>query len=118
MAAKKVFDVANYQLVNASRDMILRLGDGTEIDLTIKDLGWKRRNSILADSTVSIGENAAINIDIYISSCLKEMIVTAPWGKTTDTFLMSINDELGDALATIVPRPSEDGAAGVELVKK
>lgn len=118
MAVKKKFDIANYQVATATEEKILRLSDGTEIPLTIKPISWKRRNAILADSTVAMGDGAAINLDTFITSCLKEMIVDAPWGKTTDTFLTSINDELGDALATIVPKPLEDGSDGVELVKK
>jgi len=36
--------------------------------------------------------------------CLKAMIVSAPWGETNDTFLISINDELGKALEALVPQ--------------
>ena len=120
MAAKKekVFDIADYQVDMSAQEMELTIPDGTKIPLTIKPIGWKRKNRILAQSTVPMGDGAAIDIDVYISTCLKEMIVKAPWGTTSDTFLASINDELGDALATIVPRPSEDGTSGVELVKK
>jgi hypothetical protein len=116
---KKVFDVANYQIVPTAEDIILKLVDGTEIPLSIKPISWKRRNGILASSTITRGDAVVIDIDSYISSCLKEMIVTAPWGTTTDTFLSTINDELGDALATIVPKPNEEDAGGsIEVIKK
>ena len=117
---KKVFDVANYQMDLASEEIILKLRDGTEIPLSIKPISWKRRNGILASSTITRGDAVVIDIDAYISSCLKEMIVTAPWGTTTDTFLATINDELGDALATIVPKPNEEDNAGaqIERIKK
>ena len=32
------------------------------------------------------------------------MIIDAPWGKTTELFLMSIDDRLGGLLETVVPQ--------------
>ena len=43
------------------------------------------------------------NADGYVRACLKEMIVDAPWGKTTETFLISIDSRLGSALEQLVP---------------
>ena len=42
--------------------------------------------------------------DTYVRECLKEMVLDAPWGKTTELFLMSIDDRLGGVLETIVPQ--------------
>ena len=41
--------------------------------------------------------------DMYVREALKEMIVEAPWGKTTEGFLMSIDARLGTALENTVP---------------
>ena len=35
------------------------------------------------------------------------MIVEAPWGKTTEAFLIRINSELGTALESLVPNAFE-----------
>ena len=42
--------------------------------------------------------------DAYVRMCLREMVVEAPWGKTTETFLLSIDERLGGALEDIVPK--------------
>ena len=42
--------------------------------------------------------------DTYVRECLKEMVIDAPWGKTTELFLMSIDDRLGGVLEQIVPQ--------------
>ena len=54
----------------------------------------------------------SFDADFYVKECLKAMIVKAPWGETNDVFLISINDDLGKALETIVPRAfnTEDGS--------
>ena len=41
--------------------------------------------------------------DTYVRECLKEMIIDAPWGKTSELFLMSIDERLGNVLETLVP---------------
>ena len=46
----------------------------------------------------------------YMRDILKEIIVDAPWGKTTETFLVSIDSRLGTALEKIVPTAFEDSA--------
>ena len=32
------------------------------------------------------------------------MVIDAPWGRTTEAFLLSIDERLGNALETVVPR--------------
>jgi hypothetical protein len=39
---------------------------------------------------------------LFVREVLKEIIVEAPWGKTTDLFLTSIDSRLGQALETLV----------------
>ena len=51
--------------------------------------------------------NTNFDGDSYIRQCLKEMIVEAPWGKTTEAFLIRINSELGTALESLVPNAFE-----------
>ena len=39
---------------------------------------------------------------LYIKECLKQMIVEAPWGATTESFLLSIDERLGKVLESLV----------------
>ena len=50
--------------------------------------------------------------DAYVRLALQEMIVAAPWGKTSELFLISIDDRLGSVLEKLVPQAfgSEVGA--------
>ena len=50
------------------------------------------------------------------------MIVDAPWGRTTETFLLSIDERLGQALEAIVPKAfgetaTEGGLADIDNLK-
>ena len=40
------------------------------------------------------------------------MIIDAPWGKTTEAFLLSIDERLGSALEKLVPQAFTDGEGG------
>ena len=59
---------------------------------------------------MQIKGNAESSFDgaLYVREVLKQIIVEAPWGKTTDLFLTSINNELGQALETLVASMSGD----------
>jgi len=48
------------------------------------------------------------------------MIVEAPWGRTTEAFLLSIDERLGSALEKLVPTAfsSEEGANPDEIKKE
>ena len=51
--------------------------------------------------------------------CLKEMIIEAPWGKTTEAFLLSIDERLGGALEKLVPQAfSAEGDISPDDIKK
>ena len=58
--------------------------------------------------------------DFYVRECLKEMIVDAPWGRTTETFLISIDHRLGTVLEELVPKAfdaAEDTDGDLENLK-
>ena len=50
--------------------------------------------------------------------CLKEMFVDAPWGRTTESFLISIDHRLGAVLKDVVPKAFEDNSLDVNAIKK
>lgn len=122
MPAKKVkeFNLDNYLAKVEPETVEIELPDGVKFDIQVLELGWKRRNfhvvsATIRDSTVEGG--GRFDADIFASGCLKDMIVEAPWGKTTETFLSKINADLGDALSVIVPWPT-DLEEDMELAKE
>ncbi len=46
--------------------------------------------------------------DAYVKSYLKEFIIEAPWGKTTEAFLTTIDSRLGKALESLVPSVDQE----------
>ena len=118
---EKNFDVSKYQVKAATKKVTLSIGEtGDEVELTIKQLSWSKRNQLISKClTWSDGNQSAFNADIYVRECLKEMIVEAPWGRTTEAFLVTIDERLGTALETLVPNAFGAGdKPPVDTVKK
>ena len=104
------FDLAKYQTTSEPRKVTVEISEtGDSFEVTVKDLSWSKQNKLLSDS-VQIGKNGetAFNGDAYVKAFLKEYIVEAPWGKTTEAFLISIDSRLGAALEKVVPAAFED----------
>ena len=100
------FDVSKYQ-VNAQsiEDRTLEIEETKEeFNIKIKPLTWARRNQIMSKS-ISWGSTGQTSFDgdAFVRACLRDMIVEAPWGRTTESFLLSIDARLGAALETLVP---------------
>ena len=101
---KPAFDFNKYRIANKTEIRKLEL-DGAEFTVTVKPLSWSKRNQILSRAmTWDANGGTQFNGDTYVRECLKEMIIDAPWGKTTELFLMSIDDRLGTVLESIVPQ--------------
>jgi len=86
------------------------LGTKESFEISVKALSWSKRNQLISknlhwDST----GNTSFSADGYVRDCLKEMIVEAPWGRTTEALLLSFDDRLGTALETIVPKAFGEG---------
>ena len=102
--AKPEFDFTKYRIANKTEIRTLQL-DGAEFKVTVKPLSWSKRNQILSKAmTWTTDGGSRFDGDTYVRECLKEMVLDAPWGKTTELFLMSIDDRLGGVLETIVPQ--------------
>ena len=100
---KPVFDFNKYKIANKTVQKTLEL-DGAEFSVTVRPLSWSKRNQILSNSMVWDSDGGTkFNGDTYVRECLKEMIVDAPWGKTNELFLISIDERLGNVLETLVP---------------
>ena len=101
---KPEFDFNKYRIANKTEIRNLEL-DGAEFTVTVKPLSWSKRNQILSKAmTWTTDGGSRFDGDTYVRECLKEMVIDAPWGKTTELFLMSIDDRLGGVLEQIVPQ--------------
>ena len=100
------FDLNKYTVGQTTKKETVTIeGTGDSFEVTIKPMTWAKRNQLISKHIgwASTGETS-FNGDGYVRDCLKEMVVDAPWGKTTENFLMSIDERLGTALETLVPK--------------
>mgnify|MGYP003318843650 CR=1 FL=1 len=102
----QAFDVSKYQVQGGSKKVQVKIeGTDDEFELTVKQLSWSKRNQLISKCLQwKQGGDTNFNGDIYVRECLKEMIIDAPWGRTTEVFLASIDERLGAALESIVPK--------------
>ena len=116
---KPEFDINQYMVTNAVEKRTINIDD-TSFEVKIKPLSWSRKNQLVAQAMKFGANNGGMSFDAdsYVKESLKAIIVDAPWGKTTDTFLISINEKLGRALETLVPRAFEDTDEADDELKK
>ncbi len=118
MTQQSKFDASKYQIDLEPKTETVKIEEtGEEFELKIKQLPWAKRNQLLSDSFSfgTSGDANGFNPAYYVKECLKEMIVDAPWGRTTEAFLTTIDTRLGTALESLVPAAfgdEEDGAGG------
>ena len=109
---KAAFDYQKY-VVNAEVEIkTVKIEEtGEEFEVKTRNLSWSKKNQIVSKHVKWTSEGIS-NFDTegYMRDILKEIIVEAPWGKTTETFLVSIDSRLGTALEKIVPTAFEDSA--------
>ena len=100
--AAKSFDLSKYQISDKSVSKVVDLGDDS-FEVRVKELSWFQRNTLMS-RCMQIKGNSESTFDgaLFVREVLKEIIVEAPWGKTTDLFLTSIDSRLGQALETLV----------------
>ena len=108
--APKTFNFADYQIAKEPRtEVVVIEATGDEFEVKIQDLSWSRRNQILSRSLKwGEGGQTSFDGDAYVRNCLKEMIKEAPWGATSESFLLTIDERLGNALEGIVPNAFGD----------
>ena len=109
---KPLFDFNKYK-VNTTTEVVELEVEGEEFEVTIRPLSWSKKNQYLSKCLKWDGDgNTVFDGDAYVRLALQEMIVAAPWGKTSELFLISIDDRLGSVLEKLVPQAfgSEVGA--------
>ena len=106
------------------KDIVLNVtsedGELIEIPLKLRGLPWSLKNQKISLSVKwdDTGQTS-FDGDFYIRECLKWMVVDAPWGETTDTFLAQCGPELGTALENLVPKAFIDtSTVTTETIKK
>tara|TARA_R110002020_G_scaffold423028_3_gene632137 strand:- start:3351 stop:3779 length:429 start_codon:yes stop_codon:yes gene_type:complete len=98
-----VFDFDKYRINNSPVTKTVAVED-EEFEVTVKPLTWSKKNQLLSKCLKwDTNGNTVFDGDAYVRECLKEMLVNAPWGKTTELFLISIDERLGNALEQLVP---------------
>ena len=88
------FDLSKYQIESKVKKVPIKIEEtGDEFEVTVKQL--------------------------YVRECLKAMIIDAPWGRTTEALLVSIDSRLGTALEAIVPKAfGDDATIDPNILKK
>jgi len=114
-----IFDINKYRISSVTETRTLTI-DGTSFDVQVKPLSWSMRNQILSKSLKwDSGGSTVFDGDAYVRECLKEIIVEAPWGRTTESFLISIDHRLGGLLETLVPKAfDEEEGVDINKIKK
>ena len=98
------FDFNKYKVANKTEVKTLSIEDA-EFNVTVKPLSWSRRNQILSKAMAWDSDGGTkFDGDVYVRECLNEMIIDAPWGKTSELFLISIDERLGSVLEQLVPQ--------------
>ena len=116
----KSFDIEKYRVGASTKIETVIIADtGDSFDVTVKPLSWAKRNELISkhmawDST----GNTSLQASEYVRACLREMIVDAPWGKTTESFLISIDTRLGMALERLVPQAFDSQGVDIDSTKK
>jgi len=103
--ASSAFDYNKYMVGTNIRTETVKIeGTDEEFTVKVKPLSWSKKNQLVS-RYVKWSEDGVSSFDGdgYVRECLREMIVEAPWGKTTETFLISIDNRLGTALEQLVP---------------
>jgi len=107
---KQEFDYKSYLVSHDPETKLIKIaGTNDSFEISIKTLSWSKRNQLISknlnwDNT----GNTSFSADGYVRDCLKEMIVDAPWGRTTESLLLSFDERLGAALETLVPKAFGD----------
>ena len=114
------FDISKYQITPELKVHTVVIPEtDDEFEVKIKQLAWTKRNQLVS-KCLEWGQDgeSSFNGDLYIRECLKEMIVEAPWGRTTEAFLISIDERLGTALEGLVPTAFAGDNQATQNIKK
>ena len=115
---KKDFDVTKYKVDNNPYPQTITLAED-EFEVTVKPLSWSKKNQLLSKCLSWDTEgNTIFDGATYVREALQEIVTDAPWGKTTELFLISIDDRLVSVLERLVPSAfGPEVGADAEILK-
>jgi len=117
------FDFKKYTLSLEPEKRTLTIPEtGETFEVTVRPMSWAKRNSIIS-SSLKFGADGATGFDgdAYVRNCLRELLIDAPWGRTTEAFLLTIDERLGTALEALVPKAfggEDPDGVDIDTVKK
>tara|TARA_R110000765_G_C18816234_1_gene595278 strand:- start:288 stop:683 length:396 start_codon:yes stop_codon:yes gene_type:complete len=119
----KTFDYNKYLVSHDPEVRTIEIpGTDETFEISVKVISWSKRNQIISKNLHwDSSGNTSFSADGYVRDCLKEMVVDAPWGRTTEALLLSFDDRLGTALETLVPKAFGEGVDDVidsDTIKK
>jgi len=119
-AKQSNFNLEDYQIKRAPEKKTVTIEEtGVSFDVTVKSLSWSKRNQFISKCMKFDSKgNTSFEADAYVRQCLREMLVKAPWGATSESFLLSIDTRLGGALEKLVPSAFGDDGVKADQVKK
>jgi hypothetical protein len=118
-----VFNFKKYTLSLEPEKRTLTIDEtGETFEVTVRPMSWAKRNQIISTS-LKFGTDGATGFDgdAYVRNCLKEILVDAPWGRTSEAFLLTIDERLGTALERLVPKAfggDDPDEVDIDSVKK
>ena len=114
------FDFKKYIIEKSPETRTLTIAEtGETFEITVKELAWSKRNQLISKSLqFTSSGSTTFSADVYVRECLKEMVIEAPWGNTTESFLLQIDNRLGSALEELVPTAFDDVSGAADTIKK
>lgn len=124
---KQEFDYKSYLVSHEPETRVIKIaGTKDSFEISMKPLSWSKRNQLISKNlNWDNAGNTSFSADGYVRDCLKEMIVEAPWGRTTESILLTFDERIGAALENLVPKAFGEGTDDtiessneVDVVKK
>ena len=114
------FDFKKYIIEKSPETRTLTIAEtGETFEITVKELAWSKRNQLISKSLqFTSSGSTTFSADVYVRECLKEMVIEAPLGNTTESFLLQIDNRLGSALEELVPTAFDDVSGAADTIKK
>lgn len=114
----KPFDVSKYQITSELEEHKLTIeATGETFTVKTRPMSWSRKTKLMTDCVKFNETDTAFDADAFMRASLRELIVEAPWGRTTEAFLLSIDSRLGATLETLVPLLTGAGGNPDEIKK-
>ena len=116
----KNFDITKYIIKEEPKKEVITIEEtGDSFEITVQPLSWAKRNQLLSRHlTFNAEGKTAFQADGYVRDALKDMVIDAPWGRTTESFLISIDARLGSALEKLVPIAFGQADENADKIKK